>query len=307
MKKSLFATFLFTILFMSCGGSADKGSENVDSQQEAGHIIGYTNNVIDYLNESNSWMRSNDGRIEAMVTYMETGKKASVFLPFVPNVSMNRHDKDALNTPPAVMSVEEKEFFSSNMTEYRKSFKQLLEDCGVLYKYIQNQDYKDDDFAKGKELSDSIKSKYNYLTVTKSALYDKIDEVTEKAEEIILSNHVLKDPIMTLKAEMKSLESLNGVYIDYSNGEATPEVVDAAYQAAAASIEENKVKYADLLEEQNVKSKYEYFYKKCDGALSAYRRILRDVKDKKKIRDSEFKSFTSDYNSIVNAYNSFVN
>ena len=292
----------------SCGGSTEnKGAENVDSKEEANQIISYTNDLIDYLNATGGWTRSNSSRMADMIKFMKTGRKPTVVLPLMPNTSLNiSMKKKDLTTPPIVMSEEEKTYFKDNMTTYKAGYESLVENCSTLYKYIQNQDYKDDNFEKGKSLADSIEIKNNSLNEIRGGLYAKIESVTEKAEGIILADSPLKDPILTLKAELKGFDELTDLYSAYTEGEATPEQVDAAYQAMAAKVEKNKDMYKDILEAQKKQSSYNSFYKECDDALATYRKILREVKAKKKLSERDFKSISSDYNSLINAYNRFI-
>lgn len=309
MKKLFFAIVALTLALYSCGGASEnKGSDNVDSKAEANQIIAYTNDVIDYLNGTGDWMRSNESRITDMVKFMETKRKPIVILPLLPSVSFNmKSEKLKISTAPSVMSKEEKTLFEDNMSAYKVTYKSLNDKCSQLYKYIKNEDYKDDDYASGRQLADSIKIQYDYLNETKSMLYDKIDIVSEKAENIILEDHPLKDPIITLKGDLKNFTDLYDAFYAYSEKTMTAEQVDETYQRVAASIEKNKSSFTSLLDENKVKSSYEYFYKRGDDALAEYRKALRLAKSNKNISESNFKSFSSNYNSLIKAYNSFVN
>lgn len=308
MKKLLYTALTALLLaFYSCGGgSENKGAENVDTKAEANQIIAYTNDVVDYLNESGDWMRRNESAINDMIKAMESKRKPRFISPII-SAGSYKTSKLKVETPPTVMSEDEQKLFSETMTAYKTTYASMSEKCGELRKYIQNEDFKDDDYAKGKVLADSIKSQYSYLNETKSMMYEKIDAVSEKAENIILQDHPLRDPILTMKAEMQNFTDLYDAFFDYSEGNKTPEEVDAAYQKVAASVEKNKAEYKSILDENKKTSRYEYFYKEADDALATYRKALRDVKAKKKVSDSTFRSFSSDNNSLIGAYNSFVN
>lgn len=317
MKRFFLATLSLAIIvaFTSCGGgsgtgfgSTEKGAENVDSKAEANQIISYTNDVIDYLNGSGDWLRSNEDKLSKMIDFMNSKKKGSFYMSLGSDVSFNmRAGKKDVTSPPTVMSTEEQEYFKKNMTEYKEAYTRIKENGTELHKYIQNEDYKDDDFARGKVLADSIETRYKYLVATKSGLYTKIDAVTEKAEKIILEDHPLREPIFALKEDLKNFEELGNIYSEYSEGKATPDKVDAAYQKVAASVEKNKSSFTEILNENKVKSDYDSFYRECDDALATFRKILRNVKENKKITDSEFRSISSDYNSLIKAYNRFNN
>ncbi len=311
MRKNLFSVVFLALTFalVSCGGSSEnKGAENVDSKDEANKIISYTNDVIDYLNGSGDWMRTNEDRISKMVSFMETKRKPSVILSIMSDVSFSmRAGKKDVITPPSVMSQEEQTFFKESMTTYKNKYEKMKENCSTLYKYIQNQDYKDDDYANGKVLADSIKAQYDYLVNIKGTLYDRIDVITEKAENIILQDLPLRDPILALKSELNNFTALNEIYSEYNDGKATADQVDAKYKEVAANVEKNKDAHTQVLEDNKAKSKYDSFYRECDDALATYRKVLREVKAGKKVTDRNFKDFSSDYNSLIKAYNRFVN
>ncbi len=309
MKKILLLALSVAAL-TACGGggnkaSGDKAEKVTDKQREqASQIISYTNDIIDYLNETGSWMRSNDSRLEELVETGSGGRWSNI-MPFIPNPSVDHKDK-GLDTPPSAMEKEDQTYFKETIAEYRKTFKQMQEDGQTLFKYIRNQDYKDDDYAKGKELSDKILAAQEYVTDTKKAMYDKIDEVTYEAEYIILSDHPLRDPIFTMKDEMVNFENLYSTFVLYNDKETTVEQVDSAYQAIFANVEKNKALYAEILEENGVKSDYDDFYESCDDALDTYRFSFRTyVKQNREIPESEIRTFTSNYNHIIGAYNSF--
>ncbi len=309
MKRNLFvaAVFALCLTFVACGGSEKKGSENVDSKSDANKIISYTNDVIDYLNGSGDWLRTNESRISDILKFVETKRKPTVLLPFMPDMSFDmRASKKNVTTPPSVMSAEEQAFFKDNMTTYKEKYTKFKENCTTLHKYLKNEDYKDDDFAKGKELAAAINADHSFLVESKNALYDKIDAVTEKAENIILQDLPLKDPILALKAELNNMKDLSDAFYAYSEGKMTPEQVDAKYQEVAASVEKNKAAHTAILEENKAKSTYDTFYKRAEESLAAYRKMLREVKAKKELNERDFKTFNSNYNSLISAYNSFV-
>lgn len=314
MVKKLSIILLAALALISCGGGSSTGSkdgkksEKVTEKQkdQAGQIIQYTNGIIDYLNETNSWLRSNDSSIENM---LETGRggRWNNMIHIIPNPSIGFKDKN-LDTPPAAMDKEYQVYFKETIAEYRETFKGMQENCEKLVKYIRNQDYKDDDYAKGKELSDKISEALDYIYETKSDLYDTIDEATYDAEYIILSDHPLRDPIFTMKDEMANFQNLYSIFYLYNEKETTVEQADSAYQAVFADVEKNKELYAEVLEEQGEKDSYDAFYETCDDALASYRFSLRTyVKAGREIPSSELRTFTSNYNRLVSRYNSFNN
>lgn len=305
MKKLFFAVFSVALILSSCGGSG-KGAENVKSENDADQIITYTNAVIDYLNASNSWIRTNETSIQRLIEAGKAGKKPSGIVIFGPSPHFTSGSKD-ITKPASVMSEDEKKFFSEKVTLYKTTFDALYDDCKTLHAYIKNEDYKDDNGEKGKELAAKIERNYTLTRTEISPIYDKIEVVTEVAETIILEKNPLKEPILSMKKDLKGFDNLYELFAAYDEKTATPAQVDEAYQALAAQIEKNKGSFGDILKGQNKASSYNRFYESADKYLASFRKALRDVKENKTLKERDFKSFSSNHNSLISSYNSFVN
>lgn len=300
----MFAVLTATLLFSSCG-EGTKGSENVSSESDANAIIGYTNAVIDYLNSSGKWTRSNEDKVATIVEAGKTGKKPRMNQFFTPEMNFNS-DKTDVTAPTNALSKDEQAFFKDKMTTFKTAYEALKKECKELNDYLKNEDYKDDNNEKGKALATSIEANYKVVIDLRSELYAKIDVVTEKAEEIVLATHPLKDPILSLKKDLKGFEDLNDKFVAYSEKEATPAEVDAVYQAVVKSVEASKEANKEVLEKERKQSSYDSFYRSAESSLAAYRKALRDVKENKQLRDGDFRTFSSNHNSLVNSYNSFM-
>ncbi len=313
----LIALLAGSLILSSCGNRTSKkeGKEKAgktekvtkSKKEDAATLITYTNIVVDYLNATGDWMRSNDSRIEDMLDMMEEKSWKNV-LPFLPATTMNiNRDKFAkITDPPAgVMSKEDSQFFKEATVEVRDNFNALMEDCSELFKYIRNQDYKDDDYAGGQAIAERIIERYNLVGTRKAELLDKIDELGDQAERILLQDHPLRDPIFALKDELVNFQELYAVLYAYNDGEATVEEMDAAYKATEESVEKHTGQYGELLEEHGEKSSYDQFYKVCDEALGNCRRIMRKAREGRKFDGNDLNTFSSNYNRIISAYNSF--
>lgn len=310
----LIALLAGSLAFSSCGNRTAKkeGKEKTEKvskskKEDAATLITYTNIVVDYLNATGEWMRSNDSRIEDMLNMMEKKNWTNV-MPLLPatTISINKDKFAKITEPPAgVMNKEDNQFFKESMAEIRDNFNALMEDCSELFKYIRNQDYKDDDYAGGQVIADRITERYNLINERKSEVLDKRDELGDQAERVLLQDHPLRDPIFALKDELDNFRELYAVLYAYNDGEATIEEMDAAYKATEESVEKHTGQYAELLEEYREKSSYDQFYKVCDEALGNCRRIMRKAREGRKFDNNDLNTFSSNYNRIISAYNSF--
>lgn len=309
MKKFSFFIIVGLFLLTSCGGgSTSKNTkpeaEQVSAVDDANQIIAYTNSLIRFLNQTGSWLESSTNSINEMIRYSKTRKNKPSYIPFSSYSSVSLGDNKILPLP-SVLSQEDQSFFSSNFGAYQTTFDRLENNVSDLKKYIDNQDYKDDNYAKGVQLSDSITAQIKYINESKEMLYTRIDAVAEKAEELTLQDHPLKEPILNMKATMRGFDDLYLILAKYNEGNATPEDAATQYQIIETKIGNEKDGYRDILGAKEFR--YVDFYKRADNLLSVYRKVLRDVKDKKKITQSTFDSLESQNNSLIVDYNHFVN
>lgn len=305
MKKNIYSLVFFTLILTACSGSSqNKGAENVDSKAEATQIIAYTNNVIDYLNASHNWIGSNSARISEMVVAIENKKTASFGTAIMPNIDFKQ--KGDVTSPPDVMSEDEKIYFRTNMTAYKASYDALRESCNNLYNYLKNQEFKNDNYAKGIALSDSLQAQLTFIHNKKTELYNKIDVVCAKAEEVMLANDPLKEPILAMKNDLSNFENLFDAFASYADANTTAQQADSAYRVTAANIDNHRTAFADILQKEAKTAQYNLFYQQCDKAMALYAKVLLEIKDKKELAENDFKEFATNHKSLISTYNSFV-
>ncbi|MDM1403901.1 DUF3829 domain-containing protein [Myroides marinus] len=312
MKKIITLLGVCLFLAVGCKDNKEVGAENVNSMEQANMIIEYTNSVVDYMNDANSFINSRERDFQKLIELAESKKiRYSSDIP-IDALFMNfriggTKDKDAKMTqPPTVLSTEEQEFFKEKVAFY-KAQRDLLSGTAVTYiKYLKNEDYKDDNWAKAKEYAEKIEKAYNNCMDTRPLISAKIDEVTERAEEIILADSPIKDAIMTVKADLKSVQNLVNTFYIHDEEGGKKEELDKLYTELEANLEKHKGMYVDELTKENSLNSYVNFYSSVVNNLGDVRKVLRKVREGKKLNDSDFSFLTRVNNNAVSSYNRFI-
>lgn len=312
MKKIITLLGVCLFLTVGCKDNKEVGAENVNSMEQASMIIEYTNSVVDYMNDANSFINSRERDFQKLIELAESKKiRYSSDIPIDVLFKNFRiggtKDKDAKMTqPPTVLSTEEQEFFKEKVAFYKEQ-RDLLSGTAVTYiKYLKDEDYKDDNWAKAKEYAETIEKAYNNCMDTRPLISAKIDEVTERAEEIILADSPIKDAIMTVKADLKSVQNLVNTFYIHDEEGGKKEELDKLYTELEANLEKHKGMYVDELTKENSLNSYVNFYSSVINNLGDVRKVLRKVREGKKLNDSDFRSLTRVNNDAVSSYNRFI-
>lgn len=312
MKKVITLLSVCLFLAVGCKDSKEVGAVNVDSMQQAGEIIDYTNSVVDYMNDANSFINSRERDFKKLVDLAESKKvRSRIDIPidalFVShNFGSKKDREEKIVNPPAVLSKEEQEFFKEKVTFYKEQ-RNLLSGTSVTYiKYLTDEDYKDDNWAKAKEYAETIEKAYTNCIETRPIISKKIEEVTERAEEIILADSPIKDAIMTVKGDLKNIDNLIDVFYDHAEAGGKKEEADKLYTELEANIAKHKSLYVAELTKEGKLSSYESFYTSVDGNLGNVRKVLRKVKEGKKLTDRDFDDLRRVSNDAVASYNRFI-
>ncbi|MDR0193854.1 MAG: YiiG family protein [Myroides sp.] len=311
MKKMITLLGLCLFLAIGCKDNKEVGAENVSSMEQANMIIEYTNSVVDYMNRANSKISSNESNFDKLLKIADKKKVKSYEIPLDTSLtdfsfSVNKDDKDKIIQPPKVLSVEEQEFFKEKVASYRDSYNKLRGEAITYIKYLKNEDYKDDNWAKAKEYADNIEKYYNECMETRPLISAKIDVVTERAEEIILADSPIKDAIMTVKGDLKSVQNLMSTFYIHDEEGGKKEELDKLYKELETNLEKHKGMYVDELTKENNLDSYVSFYTSVINNLGDVRKVLRKVKEGKKLNDSDFNSLSRVNNNAVSSYNSFI-
>ncbi|NLR66253.1 YiiG family protein [Chitinophaga varians] len=314
-KKFLYAAIGVAMLSVSVscdnskGGKGPAAAYENNSVEKASHVIEYTNLLIDIANKQNSYIT----RVSENVDKIEKGlKNPSDHFAFIGIITPTYFDmprginKVKADEPVDELSSADKTFFKEKVPAYSASFKKLQEQYKQLSDYLKAEDFKDDKSAKGFALVDSIRASTQQLMADKAVLMKKVNEIADASEAIVLKESPLKDYILAMKADLKTVrdfvelaESSEGNY------NAIKQKAEAAYAALEKAKEEHSQLNLDNAKKENKDGYYKSFYDRVNDFLITAKKIMRDSAEKGKIDEYQVDSLGRSYDSLISSYNSF--
>lgn len=313
-KKFLYAAMSVAMLSVSVSCDNSKGAKGPaayenNSVEKASHVIEYTNLLIDMANKQNSYIT----RVAENTDRIEKGlKNPSDRFAFIGIITPSYFDmsrsmnKVKPEEPVDELSSDDKKFFKEKVPAYTASFKKLQEQYKKLSDYLKAENYKDDKSALGFALVDSIRSTTQQLMTDKAVLMKKVNEIADASEAIVLKESPLKDYILAMKADLKSVrdfvelaESSEG---DYN---AIKQKAEAAYAALEKAQAEHSQLNLDNAKKERKDGYYKSFYDRVNDFLITAKKIMRDSAEKGKIDEYQVESLGSSYDNLIGSYNSF--
>ncbi len=298
---------LLVAMTVSCGKLSDKAKDAVDSisgdAEKSGNIIAYSNAMIDYMNEAGEKMDRASGEFGQMKTMVTKKRKPSFFMPTafigsVPKIDRNRDGilllKPGNNLPSEIKdkTVAAIKAASDALSNTKKAYEDLKE-------YYDNEDFKDDDWAKGIEYVDSIEKGITDFYAKRSEGYKIMRPFTDAAEMELLKDHPLKEVLIASKKDLGLAEEIvDMVYAEKVDIDA----LNAKYTELEESVKNNRVLTPDLLKEHDKERSYKSYYEQLDDFLGEVRKDKRDGK----ITEGEADDIGDELKYLIRDYNSFV-
>ncbi len=176
-----------------------------------------------------------------------------------------------------------------------------------LYGYMQAEDYKDDNYEKGKSMVVQLNELGTKYYTVEGTVIQKLAAVGDAAERLLLKDNPLKELIYALKDDNAAVANLNAL-LDSSAGnyKAFAERASAAYgqlndqytkHSAAAFPEGN---YA------NQRDAFRRYYTTLNEYLLFVRKTMRDAAGSEKIDVSDLKYMREEQDALRTYYNDFV-
>ena len=297
---------LVAAITLSCGKLSDKAKEAMDSvsTEDSGNLIGYNNAMIDYLTDTGNKIESAANDYEKMRAIVTQKKKPRMsfngiaFIGSSPNINSNR-DGISLLKPGNNLPSDVKDKLVAKMKAASESFENTKKAYAGFKKYLDLEDYKDDDWAKGKEYVDSIEKNITSFYDQKSEAYKIIKPLADKAEIELLKDHPLREAYIASKTDLLLTEEiLNIVYAENIDMDA----LNAKYDELETNAKKHKGLTADLLKEHDKDSSYNSYYEQVEDFLGELRKYKRDGK----ITEREASYISREYKYLLGDYNRFV-
>ena len=298
---------LAALTLVSCGKLGDKASSALEAVSDLGsdganNIIAYNNAMVNYMNDATSKINKASEDYEKMSNMVAKKQKPRMFMGMafigsVPDVSRKRDGVSLLEGDNLPSEVKEE------LTKSVKATSEAFENTHDAYKkfkdYLNNEDYKDDDWAKGKEYVDIVEKNITIFYDKRTESYKTLKPIADAAEIELLKDHPLKESLIASKTDLNlAVEIVDIVYAEQIDMEA----LTAKYSELEANYAKHKDLTPDLLKEQNKDSYYNSFYEEIEEFLGEVRKCKRDGK----ITDREAEGIGRDYKNLIGYYNRFV-
>ncbi|MET2986388.1 DUF6845 domain-containing protein [Aureibaculum conchae] len=299
--------FIAVALIVSCGKLGDKASSALEAVSDldsdgANNIIAYNNAMVNYMNDATGKINKASEDYEKMSTMVAKKQKPRMFMGMafigsIPDANRKIDGVSLLKGDNLPSEVKEE------LTKSVKATSEAFENTHDAYKkfkdYLNNEDYKDDDWAKGKEYVDIVEKNITAFYEGQSNSYKILKPIADAAEIELLKDHPLKESIIASKTDLGlAAEIRDIVYAEQID----MTVLAAKYDELEANYAKHKDLTADLLKEQRKDSYYNSFYEEIEEFLGEVRKCKRDGK----ITDREAEGIARDYKNLVGYYNRFV-
>ena len=311
MKKILFLSF-FLIITLSCkqgdsNAKIDSAIENTTDDNSASKAISYFNAVIEYDNNTSKKISNFLKRdLKKFTEMIDKKQKPTGVLTWTSFIGINPNTKIGFGNNQVDL-LNPNEFFEKDIANKVKpliegmisSYTTTKEAYDDLKKYYSNEDYKDDNWAKGEELVAKMKSNSESFYTNRDSFYDIIEPTMEIAEEVVLKDHPLKKEILHAKKTLKITDQLIGLL---ANSETPITEIEKSYLALEERFNESKEIDKSNLEKQNKLKNFTDFYKQIDDMLGVLRKTKRDGE----ISDRDYDDLYREYDYVLKDYNRFV-
>lgn len=289
----LFAALIAASLFISCGGGSGSSSSggSVDNKQDASNIIEYYNTAIGMFRNA-----PNADKYQDVIKYMEANGR-SITSPLLIAPTAFRDSAKLIN-PGTYFSKEQRDTLQMAFREFVQGHKDFVKNYDTFKEYKKAEDYKDDNWAKGKQLAQENADIFARMQSAKEAVYGIIVPLADDAEMLLMDDNPLKAHIMHAKQIFASMDEL----MDEAAAEkVNMEAIDASYTKLEGQVQAGREipAVADMDREMRYYSEYLDQVEKFMG-------IVRKARRNSRFTDSVYRDMQSEYRSVVGDYNSFV-
>lgn len=310
--KLIFTSLLCLVLFSQCkspfSSDEEKTTETktkIKDDNAANEIIAFNNKFISYTENQAGLLRglpSYFSQANAVTTSDNPYSMTPIKPLYIESVMYKAKEvPDAFGKEQADM---QKSYVAMN--ENFDAIKTLLDEVD---KYLQAEDYKDDGGAKLKEWEEKAKAHADEYYKNSDIVYAKLNAAADKAEEVILKNHPLKEYIISSKKVLTLSESiLDELSAQLNAGQYNADKMQAAYNKLEEAYNKNSsMKYKASEEYKNKEQRWNRLNSDTDAYLGALRKIMRDAKENGgNVDDAVARNLETSYKMVLNAYNNFV-
>jgi len=237
----------------------------------------YSNSVVSSHNRYAMWVKD--------MNVGPTGKEMNIYGLYEisgDGLDCEKAVSDAKAIEPAMPAIEDA------ADKYVVALKDVIKNINGIYKYYEQDDYKDDGFAKGKAahpaLVESFKN-FKQINTTFAAEVDKLeDEVAQQQLEKLKGQPDKRFEYLVTETGVKA-KKMKNLLQDKEYAQLTADELNPIITDFEASVEE-------LRKEPSKKAMGDSYTRACDAFTKASKELMRRIRDGKKFTASE-ESFNS--------------
>lgn len=307
MKRNLF--FGVTLFFMMASCSTDTTVGDLlkgGNKNSANNTLKYCNTVVKYDSDATKHLKQvkedlpifeqclNQKEVTgATMSYIFTG------IPLTNEIGFGADKVDILK-PNTLLTDEISEKVKPKVEAMVESYNKTKEAYETIRDYISNEDYKDDNWLKAKNLVSQMKNNLDKYYKNSSKYFKIIKPISIEAEEVILEDHPLKKEIIHAK---KTLNTIDLILDDINEVNPDMSKLNKNYSTLEKQVKTGSSMDTKTLKEHYKDSLHKSFYDEVNDFLGEIRKSKRD----KTITDDEYNSIMYTFRQIISYYNSFVN
>lgn len=315
MKKIIYFLFACIIIITSCKSQNKKNfSGNVTKLGnaqiiEANKIIDYTNTVSEvvevYTNAAADAVEDYDATFKA---WSKNEDVIGVFSTDMDFLAQQKTKADIAFAPPIPELKADVVFFKDSVGLFKNLFQQFTENNNALKLYISAKNYKDDKYAKGKDLLDKQFEIYTQLARLFKSIHKKIALVADYAEAVSQQNSPLKNAYKACKGDCSKMKALVDFMFSKQEKFTTEDIatIDKLFTEFTTSIEQNKTANKDELEKSNKAPIYTMFYDRIITENANMKAVIRNIKSTNILSEVDYSLLDASYNNTVSVYNAWV-
>lgn len=288
MTKILALSFI-AIAAVSCGSGGSSKTEV--SRNDAPQIIEYYNNALSVFQNGYEY-----DDCEEVIEFMSNNGKARI-KPLLVEPTLFK-DSAKMTTPGDYFGKGAGDSLRTAFRAYYAASAKFKDNYQVFQEYVKSEDFKDDDWAKGKQLTAENETALQQIRDAKAQVISLISEPADQAEIALLAENPLKDHIILGKHIFAQMDSLMN---DVAQEEVNPQAVTTNYDALELLVKNGRALPAVKDMDNEMKWYGEYL-----GEVDSFLGIVRKAQRDNKYTQSVLNDMDYQYGRVVSDYNTFV-
>ncbi|MCC8062687.1 MAG: YiiG family protein [Rikenellaceae bacterium] len=287
-KKRLFLPIASSLMLVACGGSGSAPKVDADN----------ANDIIEYYNKTLEVFRNgySNEKASEVVEYMDNKGRALI----APIVVMPRQYSDSakMTAPGGRFGKAVGDSLTMLFREYYAASQKIDENYDAFKAYKTAEDYKDDDWAKGKQLARETGEAAERIVTAKTQILNIITGPADAAEMALMEGNPLKEHILLAK---KIFGQMEGLMQTVSEDKVDEQSLTTSYNALEQLVKEGR----ELPKVKDMDSEMRYYGEYLDE-VDAFLGVVRKAQRNGKYTQSVLREMDSEYGDAVSDYNSFV-